>query len=123
MQDLTIPATNKAPQVEMRADGTVSITGQSFVEDASIDFRPVVDWVSEYVKTQSAALRIDFYLTYFNSTTAKQLLKILMLIDSSESNGTVTWFYPDDNQLLRDRGREMEVLVDVPFTFKSRPLH
>ncbi len=59
-------------------------------------------------------------LSYFNSSSAKQLLKLLMHIDEVTSNGKVVWMYPENNDTLLERGKELEIMLDLPFEYISK---
>ena len=72
------------------------------------------------MSTNTGPLEIEIFLTYFNSSTAKQLLKLLMLVDEDEVDATVTWRYPNNNQLLKRRGEELAIMLDLPFSYQPQ---
>ncbi len=116
MKALNIASTNFSPTVEC-LNGEVKITGKSVLEDAASFFEPLHLWLKEYIAS-SDTIKVEFNLTYFNSTTAKQILKFLMAIDDSGIEADVTWVYPADNEILLERGQEYGIMLDLKIKFK-----
>ena len=117
MEDKKISATDLGPSITMEATGNISITGKSRMEDASLYYREAQEWVSNYTKDNNPPLTVRIHLTYFNSSSAKQLLKLLMHIDESDTQGKVIWIYPSNNDILLERGQELEIMLDLPFEY------
>jgi hypothetical protein len=65
-------------------------------------------------------ITVTMDLIYFNSSSAKQLLKLLMGIDEATTNGKVIWMYPENNDTLLERGKELEVMLDLPFEYLAK---
>ena len=87
------------------------------MEDASLYYKEVHDWVSDYISSNNGSLTVKIKLDYFNSSSAKQLLKLLMKIDEANVNGSVVWIYPTGNDVLLERGQELEIMLDLPFEY------
>ena len=119
MYNKQIKATDNSPEIILDASGIISITGKSRMEDASLFYDEIHEWVKIYTNECTALLTVKLDLTYFNSTSAKQLLKLLMTIHESKVQGKVIWFYPQDNEILFERGQELEIMLDIPFEFHS----
>lgn len=120
MESKIISATDLSPEVNLDNSGMIKISGKSRMEDASLFYKPAQDWVSEFCKTATNPVTVKFDLSYFNSSSAKQILKLLMSIDESACSGSVVWIYPDKNDTLVERGLELEAMVDLPFVFLSK---
>jgi hypothetical protein len=71
--------------------------------------------LDSYLLNSSSSVTVEFELTYFNSSSAKQFIQILSRLESNR--GSVLWKYPKDNTIMEDRGKELEILLDVPFKF------
>lgn len=73
MESKLIEATDLTPEVNMEISGTIKIAGKSRMEDASLFYKPIQDWVLDYCKNSASPLTVKFDLSYFNSSSAKQL--------------------------------------------------
>ena len=71
--------------------------------------------IDNYLLSHSCLVTVEFELTYFNSSSAKQFIQILSRLENNR--GSVLWKYPKDNTIMEDRGKELEILLDVPFEF------
>lgn len=64
------------------------------MKDASLFYNEIHEWVKNYTNECKALLTVRLNLTYFNSTSAKQLLKLFMNMHESNIQGKVIWFTP-----------------------------
>ena len=119
MENKTINATDFGPEIQMEAQGKIRIHGKAMMEDASLYFSPCHHWISEFISKNNSFLLFEIELNYFNSSAAKQLLKMLMIVDDSEIEGKVIWMYPKENDVLLERGQELEIMLDFPFEFQA----
>ena len=69
--------------------------------------------------SKNKSLIIDFNLNYFNSSSAKQFIQLISLLEEDSFSGKVLWRYPNDHIIMYDRGKELEAILDVPFEFIS----
>jgi hypothetical protein len=119
MTDLFIEATEFGPRIEMKNTGKICISGKSMLEDASSFFSPCFEWVKDFSLHTEDFLIIEIELSYFNSSSAKQILKLLMIVDELTVGSKVCWISPPDNDVLLERGQELEIMLDLPFEFRS----
>lgn len=117
MENKIINATELGPEIILEASGTIKITGKSRMEDASLYYKAMHEWVDNFISATNAPLTVTLDLSYFNSSSAKQLLKLLMSIDEKNPGGKAVWLYPENNDTLFDRGKELEIMLDLPFEF------
>ena len=104
--------------IELNKDqGILKISGISMMEDAIDFYSELKQTVSTYLSEPSNYLCIEFELSYFNSSSAKQFVQLLSIVENGR--GKVKWIYQKDHKIMFDRGRELEILVDVPFEFKG----
>jgi len=96
-------------------EGVLKISGISMMEDALDFYSETKNKIDNYYLKSSSKLTIEFELTYFNSSSAKQFIQILTKLEGDM--GAVIWKYPIDHIIMHDRGKELEILVDVPFDF------
>jgi hypothetical protein len=112
------------PAVNLDPNGTLSITGRSLPENAEYFYMPLIDWVERYSETAQPALTLlTIELEYFNSSSVKQILMILLKLEELHRQEgkevQVVWSYNQDDELMEMKGREMESLVDLPFSMQA----
>ncbi|OFY86028.1 MAG: hypothetical protein A3F72_21530 [Bacteroidetes bacterium RIFCSPLOWO2_12_FULL_35_15] len=120
MENKTIKATEFGPEIILETTGNITISGKSRMEDASLYYKEAHDWLLNYKKDFNNSLTVTLDLSYFNSSSAKQLLKLLLSINDAAGRGKVIWIYPENNDILLERGQELEIMLDLPFEYKSK---
>lgn len=105
MENLEIEGSHKnffVPTVSFNAKtGICEISGESFLEDTVEFYRPLIDWIEEYINAVQGPLALIIKLTYFNTSTSRSILDILNLLrDYEEAGGeiVVNWHY-DENDI------------------------
>ena len=88
--------------------GVLKISGISMMEDALEFYKETKNKIDKYFSNSSSKLTIEFELTYFNSSSAKQFIQILTKIEGNKGNAI--WKYPKDHSIMHDRGKELEIL-------------
>lgn len=78
-----INATKISPEIQLDNNGSISISGKSMMEDASVFYNTVHDRLNDHLKNNKS-LTIKFDLSYFNSSSAKHILKLLMSVDNAD---------------------------------------
>jgi len=95
-------------------NGLMRFEGESYHENIFEFFKEIRDWLSDYLKTDFTALTFDCELTYFNSSTVKVLLGMLMEMDSCDNctSITVNWITTEDNMIIIECGEDFEEDVE-----------
>lgn len=107
------------PEVSLNAqEGLLEITGRSLPENAEVFYQPVLDWVKAYTKSAPQKTTVKIELEYFNSSSVKQVLSLLISLEELYRSGkevTVIWSYNEDDELMEMKGRELESIIELPF--------
>ncbi len=94
-----------SPRVDFNAQtGICEISGESFLEETSKFYSPLVEWIQKYIRT-GKPITFNIKLSYFNTSTSKWLLRILYLLSEYQTKAPVTinWYiYKDDIDLVED---------------------
>lgn len=120
MDNIVIAASERAPQVEFDfAQGSFKLKGESYPEDVAAFYGPLVAALDGWLKeTTGRDIRFDIELVYFNSSSAKALMNILMLLEKAAGANaiTVNWFYNADDDTMQEFGEDFsEDLERVTF--------
>jgi hypothetical protein len=92
--------------------------GRSIPENPGEFFRPVHEWVSEYVKNYSGITKIILGFEYINTSSTKWVFTILRTISEMERHGAdakVTWYYEQGDEDMSELGFILRSLVECPF--------
>lgn len=85
--------------------------GESFHENVIEFYREVGNWLETFLKTDFGSFTFDCELKYFNSSTAKLLLNMLMEMDESVCDSRmvrVNWITTADNDIIIECGEDFQ---------------
>jgi len=120
---LIIEETELTPRIHLDNEaGVFEISGRSLPEDSLSFYFPVQEWMDDYRNNPNNETEFKMKLDYFNSASAKQLLKIikkLIQIVESGKDCRVTWYYTKDDDIMKDRGLEIKSISDITFELKE----
>ncbi|MCA1944163.1 MAG: DUF1987 domain-containing protein [Desulfovibrio sp.] len=112
MQDLIIKATKSSPAIDFRvAEGALSIRGESYPEHAVKFYEPVLQWIREFLETETTPLHLTMDIVYFNSSSSKILMNLLDMLEEAAAGGRqvqVVWRYHEENEIAQECGEEFK---------------
>jgi len=119
MDTIKINSTDDTPRIILDAENEIfEISGMSLPEDVNLFYEPILSWLEEYAESPNKETIFNFRLIYFNTASSKLLLDILFKLEEIFEDGhtvTVKWYYPEDDEDMKESGEEYSELVDVPF--------
>ena len=111
------------PKVDFNPkEGRLEITGRSLPENAEMFYKPLIEWVESFIEFAPDETVLKIELEYFNSSSVKQILAILIKLEDLMLKGKgvlVIWSYNEDDELMEMKGRELESIVELPFNLQS----
>ena len=121
MELINIKGTYDTPAVILDAENNVfEIAGRSYPEDTAEFYIPILEWVDYYVKNPNKKTTFSFKLDYFNSSSYKPFLDILLRLGEIKKKGfdvDVEWHYKEGDLDIKEAGEEFAEIVDVPFSY------
>ena len=132
MKALRIEPTEFTPEI-IFDPGTnqFEISGESRPENAGKFYSVILDWLDQYYNlrywkdnkfSNSPEILIGFKLEYFNSTSAKFILDILLKLESFRKDNVkikVVWHYEEPDIDMKESGEEFAEMTGIPFEFVS----
>jgi hypothetical protein len=100
--------------------GKMQIFGKSCPLNAFEFFDPIFEWFDEYMANPLEQTVLDLNLTYFNTVSAKFLLRIMNLMDELHEKGykvKIKWYYEQGDEDMREEGEEFSNILEVEFEF------
>ena len=120
MDKLIIEKTSDTPSVILDCDaGKIEISERSLPENAIDFYSPIIDWFNKYSETPNNETIVDIKLEYFNTSSAKQIAKILLILQKLAENNNVLikWYYSANDSDMHSSGIRYSKLVKVKFEF------
>ncbi|MBF0369387.1 MAG: DUF1987 domain-containing protein [Magnetococcales bacterium] len=111
MDNIKIERTERSPEIDFDfSNNTFSIRGESYPEDVPAFFGPNLSALGEHLNgLNEGEVTFNFELIYFNSTSAKVVMKLFTLLDKTAEKGvsvTVNWYYESDDDNMEELGEE-----------------
>ncbi|MBU0764218.1 MAG: DUF1987 domain-containing protein [Bacteroidetes bacterium] len=117
MKDLYIISTKTTPEIRFCAEsGVLEFSGSSYPEDPFEFYEPSVIWLSEYIRT-GRPLVCRFRLDYYNTSSSKQILDIIDMLEEYFQNGgkvEAEWYYKEGDDEIRDTGDDFFEGIEMP---------
>ncbi|SDK44432.1 protein of unknown function [Catalinimonas alkaloidigena] len=118
MQELILQPTVKSPRVHFDpVTGKLEISGKSIPENSYNLYRPLIEWVEDYVAQPAARTELIFKLTYFNSSSAEYILELMKKLESLHLKGSpveVRWFYDEEDEDMEQIGEDFKAILRLP---------
>lgn len=112
MDSLRVEQKDDSPLIDFNPKtGVFLMEGESRPENASKYYSPVLKWLNEYFETadKSKAITFVFKLDYFNSSSAKYLMDIMLILTKFIDNGAkifIEWHYDVRDEDMLESGKE-----------------
>lgn len=126
MEPLLITQTEYTPEVILdMSKQELVFRGECRPENAYNFFSPIVNWFNNLknIKPNNNSTPIIFNLDYFNSSSAKHIMNLFLLINNVNNTYNhkleVIWEYDEDDEDTYDAGLEFEELSGMSFMFKA----
>jgi len=116
---IELNATRETPVVVMQA-GLISIKGRSIIENAGDFYKPLYQWVTDYVASSDEATRVTFAFEFINTSSTKwiySIVKELAKFKNVYRNLTIEWHYEKGDEELFELGEIIHSFIDCPFLF------
>lgn len=127
-QRLHINATHSTPEVIIDPQaGVFKLTGNVFPSDSEAFFGAIRDYMKSWLDaTDVRKLQVELFFAYINTSSTKQVLALLRLIDgyyASSKDFSLRWYYYDYDTDMRDQGHAIMEEMRMPkyLVKKERP--
>lgn len=120
MDRLLINESKSTPLIDFDAvKGMLIIKGQSYPEDSFKFFKPILEWLKEYLASNSGQeVAIEFTLSYINTSSSKCIMMFLDLLEEASEKGVnlrLKWFCNEQNEYEQECAEEFKEDYVFPF--------
>ena len=122
MEHLYVEGTKMTPNVILDSDKKVySITGNSRPENPLQFYKPIFEWLTNYLEGTEEKMVFEVQLDYFNTSTSKVLLDLFELFEkfAETKDIHVVWYYQSDDEEMQEAGEELLDLVELSHEIKQ----
>ena len=115
--------TPKIPKIEGNIEeGTLLIIGKSIPEDAHSLYYPFHEWLQNFYSNAPENVEVIFDLEYFNTSTSKIILTIMLGIKGMSKNRNIdmTWVFEADDFEMEEAGLDYQLMVGDILKLKSK---
>ena len=132
MKSLKYEASQNKPEIVLSIEENIfRIKGKSAPEDVRELFYPVIEWLTLFAEelktknpyTSARPLTFTIDLAYFNSSSAKFLYDIFIILKDIMENDipvTVEWHYDEEDIDLKEAGEDMALLSELEFKYCAK---
>jgi hypothetical protein len=117
MDDFFLEATPKTPRLFFsRETGEFEISGRSIPENSIEFYKPVINWLDQYITDPHNHTLLVIKLEYFNTSSSKCLVEILRRMESlkDQSIVKVKWCYEEEDEDMQESGEDFKEIIKVP---------
>ena len=119
MEKIKIKETENTPLVILnKEEGTFKIEGKTLPENVTVFYKPIIDWISEYIENPNDETIFETKLDYINTASSKALFSIFLKLETLAEKGhkvLIRWYYADDDEDMKDVGEEYADVIKLPF--------
>ncbi len=119
METLSIEGTPKTPTIVLDPqEGLLEIKGRSNPENSVEFYKPVMNWIDEYIRSPGNKTMVNIQLEHFNTSSSKMILDIFKRLESvleAKHEVIVNWYYEEDDEEILEAGETYESMSELPF--------
>ncbi len=119
MEPIIIEGTPKTPSIKFdTGEGVFEIKGRSIPENSVEFYKPLNEWLDQYMQVPLDKTVVNIRLEYFNTSSSKCILDVfkrLETIHKSKHDVEINWFYEEDDEDMLEAGEDYDSIIKVPF--------
>ena len=119
MNPISIEGTPKTPTINFDANkGLVEIKGRSIPENSIEFYKPLVDWLENYLSAPKELTQVNIQLEYFNTSSSKCILDVFKKLETIFKSGNevvINWYYEEDDEDMLEAGEDYQSIIKIPF--------
>ncbi len=104
------------------ATGTCKIEGLSFMENSRAFYKPVVEWIHNFLKTHDKPLKLVIRISYLNSSSSKIFFDLFADLSDYLLNGkqiSCEWYFPTYDEEIEEDIDDM--IAESGFDILKKP--
>ncbi|MBI2280828.1 MAG: DUF1987 domain-containing protein [Bacteroidetes bacterium] len=119
MNSLFVEGKQNTPTVAFSECGVLSISGRSIPEHPIKFYKPLEDWLNNFLTTSPIKVYLKVHLDYLNTHSTECMLSIFKLLETyhivSKADVSVLWNFDEDDEDMQTLGNDLKSLINIPF--------
>lgn len=114
----------KTPKVNFDASsGIFELKGKSIPENSVVYYKPLFDWLDNYIQNPAPKTSLNIQLDYFNTSSSKCIVDLFKKLEQITKNGKgealINWLYDDQDDDMLEAGEDYKSIIKIPFNLVS----
>lgn len=118
MDNFYLEATPKTPKLNFNYErGHFEISGRSIPENSIEFYKPMMDWLEDYISNPKDDTKLVIKLEYFNTSSSKCLVEIFRKLERLQKDGkkaSIQWFYDEEDEDMQESGEDFKEIIKLP---------
>ena len=96
--------------------GICTIAGESYIEETVKFYTPLLKWFEQYMTEKVGTITFNIKLTYFNTSSSKRVLDMLLLLKDYEDDGgsvTVNWYFEEEDSDIEEDVEDLMIISEL----------
>ncbi|MGE0089213.1 MAG: DUF1987 domain-containing protein [Bacteroidales bacterium] len=120
MNPLIINSGEDTPTIYLdNRKGKMEFSGSSVPENAIRFYKPVIEWLDQYVQNPKEVTEFVFRMKLLNTSSSKVFYDIFKIInklgENCKNRVRILWYYSYLDDEIREQGHDYKGSVNVPF--------
>ncbi len=116
-----IARTKETPEVTLDPElSKFSMVGNSVSENSFNFYKPVIDTIDRYQNAGVKIKDVEIDMEYFNSSSSKIILDVLLRIKKNSAEFLVRWIVKADDVDMIEAAEDYMAIVNAPFEIVKR---
>ncbi len=119
MENIILDGTAKTPSVSFDfSRGVLELKGRSIPENSVEFYKPLNEWVVDYLDNPKGKTLVEIKLEYFNTSSSKCILDLFKQLEVLSQKGAevyVNWYFEQDDEDMQEAGEDFQAILKIPF--------
>ena len=116
--------TVKTPFIDFNpSSGIFELKGKSIPENSVIYYKPMFEWLDQYVQNPAPTTTLNIQLDYFNTSSSKCVVDLFKKLELISKNGKgqaiINWHYNEEDEDMMEAGEDYKSIIKIPFNLVS----
>ena len=105
------------------ASGNFELKGKSIPENSLKFYKPLLDWLDNYVQNSAPKTNLKIQLDYLNTDSTKCMIDLFRKLEQILKNGKgeiiINWLYEEQDDSMLEVGEDYKSFIKIPFNLIS----
>ncbi len=118
-----VKQSSKTPLISFDPRGNFELKGKSIPENTVLFYKPLFEWIDNYIKNPAPKTILNIQLDYFNTSSSKSIVDLFKKMEQISKNGNsetaINWLYNIEDDDMLEAGEDYKSIIKIPFNIVS----